>query len=62
VVRDVDNTFFIIKHLINDNIMCINLNFGKLLNKSLSFIKGEELGNANTNKGCQVLEAGNTSA
>jgi hypothetical protein len=42
--------------------MCINLNFGKLLNQSLSFIKGEELGNANTNKGCQVLEAGNTSA
>lgn len=36
----VSNTFFIVKDLINDNIMRINLKLGKLLNQPLSFIKG----------------------
>lgn len=36
----VRNTFFIVKDLINNNIMRINLKLGKLLNQSLSFIKG----------------------
>lgn len=50
--------FFIIKQLVNDNIVCIYLKLGEFLDQPLCFIKREELRNANTDKGCQVLPTG----
>lgn len=51
-------TFLIIENLVDDDIVCIYFELSELLYQSLSFIKREELRNANTDKGCHVLPPG----
>lgn len=48
-------TFFIINHLVDNDIMCINLKLSEFLYKSFGFIKREEFWDANADESCQIL-------
>uniref|UniRef100_A0A7C9ATV8 Uncharacterized protein n=1 Tax=Opuntia streptacantha TaxID=393608 RepID=A0A7C9ATV8_OPUST len=48
------DNFIIIKNLVNDNVVSINLKLGELLHQSLCFIERKELRDANTDKCSQV--------
>lgn len=43
------------KQLVNDNVVSVDFVGSEFLDKSLGFVEGEELGDADTNKSCLFL-------